>query len=70
MLYVVVGWTDGFGNDTYVKGIYSTREKAIKHCDLINPPDRIAEVNFGEVDLDYNDLPDIEQNVRRKKKRG
>lgn len=74
MLYVVVGWTDGFGNDSFVRGIYPNKEQALQHRyidDTFNEhSDRIAEVEFGEVDIDFYDLPEIKLNKKRKKKRG
>lgn len=65
-MWLVVGWVDGFGADTLIKGIYPTREEAIKHCrfdpaDGIGPPDKVAEVNYGEIDVDYYELPEVEK---------
>ena len=60
-MYVVVGWIDGFGADTIIKGLYQTKEEAVAHCDLsLTYPDKITDVDFGEWDIDYYDIDDYD----------
>lgn len=77
MFWLVVGWVDGFGADTTIKGIYPTREEAIKHCKFSSDnnfgySDKVMQVNYGEITVDYYDLPKIHERPPKKKskKRG
>ena len=74
MFWLVVGCVDGFGADTLIKGIYSTREEAIKHCKFYpsldyGPSDKIVQVNYGELDIDYDMLDDVNERPSKKKNR-
>lgn len=66
-MIAVLGWTDGFGNDTYVKGIYPTLEEAKKHC---SENDRWDEFDFGPIEFDWyeaNEFREIKHKKRKKK---
>ena len=72
MMYMLVGWCDGFGNDTYVKSVYSTREDAIAHAHVDDAyhPDKLIAFNFGdEIDFDYYSAEDIKVRKSQKKKK-
>ena len=47
-MIAILGWTDGFGNDTYVWGIYPTLEIAKRYA---KKELRWVEFDFGEVEL-------------------
>lgn len=49
-MIAVLGWVDGFGNDTQVYGIYPTLEEAAAYAD---ESCRYEEFEFGEVNFDY-----------------
>lgn len=49
-MIAVLGWVDGFGNDTQVYGIYPALEEAAAYAD---ESCRYTEFAFGEVDFDY-----------------
>ena len=54
LMYALIGYVDGFGNDGYVKGIYCTYGETIRNADLHGElPDRYVEFDFGKVDFDY-----------------
>jgi hypothetical protein len=55
-MIAVLGWTDGFGNDTYVNGIYPTLEEATKHAKIGM---KYVEFDFGEVYFDYYEANDF-----------
>jgi hypothetical protein len=69
MMYLLIGWRDGFGNDAYVKSVYPTREEAIKHADTsFGTPDRLIAFNFGEeIDFDYYSAEPIRNKPHGKK---
>lgn len=73
MFWLVVGWVDGFGADTEIKGIYPTREEAIKHCRFDSSDsgysDKVAQVNYGEINVDYYELPKVKERPSKKKSR-
>lgn len=74
MFWLVVGCVDGFGADTKIKGIYPTREEAIKHCtfyrsDDEGPSDKVVQINYGEIDIDYYELPKVKERPSKKKSR-
>ena len=70
MMYMLIGWCDGFGNDAYVKSVYPTREKAIEHANLEGEsPDRLIAFDFGdEIDFDYYSAERIKVHKKRKKR--
>ena len=59
-IYVTVYWCDGFGNDSYVGGIYSSLEKAIASISDYYKREssvRIVKTHTDEdVDFDFYDL--------------
>lgn len=71
MMYLLIGWCDGFGNDAYVKSVYPTREEAIAHANVEgNSPDKLIAFNFGEeIDFDYYSAESIKLHKNRKKKK-
>lgn len=70
MMYAVVKWCDGFGNDSWISGIYSTAEEAIKNANFKSSmyPDKVIAFNFGEVDFDYYSNVCITTKRKRNKK--
>lgn len=57
-MIAILGWCDGFGNDTYVAAIVKTQADAIAWVAENVPtyyhyPLRWTEFNFGKVDFDY-----------------
>lgn len=71
-MIAVLGWCDGFGNDTYVAGIFPNlteaeqfsndrNNKALWETDAY----RWVKFNYGEVDFDYYDANEFK---KRKKK--
>lgn len=72
MMYAVVCWCDGFGNDSYVSGIYQTLEEAISNANLSkesDTPDKIVEFNFGKVNFDYYECTCITRKRKNKKRK-
>ena len=71
MMYLLIGWCDGFGNDAYVKSVYPTREEAIAHANTEDVcPDKLIAFDFGkEIDFDYYSAESIKQHKRKKKVR-
>ena len=71
MMYLLIGWCDGFGNDAYVKSVYPTREEAIAHANVEgNCPDKLIAFDFGKaIDFDYYDAESIKLHKNRKKKK-
>ena len=62
-IYVTVYWCDGFGNDSYVGGIYSSLKKAINSItdeerDYMPHGIRIVKTHIDdeEIDFDFYDL--------------
>ena len=51
-MIAVLSYVDGFGNDTYVEGIYPTLEIAKQHC---SKNFRYQEFEFGTVSFDIYD---------------
>ena len=69
-MIAILGWTDGFGNDTYVWGIYPTLEVAKRYA---KEGLRWVKFDFGEVDFDWyaaNEFKNEKHKSRKKKKRG
>lgn len=62
-MIAVLSYVDGFGNDTYVEGIYPTLEIAKQHY---NNNFRYQEFEFGTVDFD---IYDAKEAYPKKKKR-
>ena len=60
-MIAVLDWTDGFGNDTYVMGIFPNLEEARKACEPIKANTsselRQAKFQFGFVDWDWYEAP-------------
>lgn len=71
MMYLLIGWCDGFGNDAYVKSVYPTREEAVAHANVEGDyPDKLIGFNFGEeIDFDYYNAEDIKLRKNQKKKK-
>lgn len=65
-MIAVLGWTDGFGNDTYVKAIYPTLEKAKQYY---SEGDRWVEFDYGKVDFDWYDANEFIGLKHRKKQK-
>ena len=67
MMYLLIGWCDGFGNDAYVKAVYATREEAVMHADTTGEcPDKLIPFELGqEIDFDY----DTAEMIHKKKKK-
>ena len=61
MMYMLIGWTDGFGNDAYVKSVYQTREEALAAAMLDDEmPDKVIPFEFGEeIYFDYDAAEDL-----------
>ena len=66
-MIAVLRYVDGFGNDTYVKAIYPTFEKAKKH---FVKGDRWVKFDYGFVDFDWYEANEFfkEEKHREKKK--
>ena len=71
MMYLLIGWCDGFGNDAYVKSVYPTREEAIAHASTEGvSPDKLIAFNFGEaIDFDYYSAESINSRKNKNKKK-
>lgn len=81
-MIAVLGWCDGFGNDTYVAGIFPNLKKAEEfskeHDDKIQKLNhyphpswgsedyRWVEFDYGEVDFDYYDANEFKKRKGRK----
>ena len=63
-MIAVLSYVDGFGNDTYVEGIYPTLEIAKQHY---SENFRYQEFEFGKVTFDIYDA--LEAYPKKKKKR-
>ena len=61
-MIAVLSYVDGFGNDTYVEGIYPTLEIAKQHY---SENFRYQEFEFGEVTFDIYDAK-VAYSKRRK----
>lgn len=55
-MIAVLGWVDGFGNDTQVYGIYPTLEEAKAN---VGEGFRYKEFDFGEVDFDFYEAKEL-----------
>lgn len=65
-MIAILGWTDGFGNDTYVKAIYPTFEQAKQYA---VKGDRWTEFDYGQVDFDWYDANEFRDEKHKKKKK-
>ena len=65
-MIAILGWTDGFGNDTYVIGIYPTLEQAKRHY---QKGDRWVEFEFGNVEFDWYEANEFRNEKHKPKKR-
>ena len=65
-MIAILGWTDGFGNDTYVWGIYPTLEIAKRYA---KKELRWVEFDFGEVEFDWYDANEFRNEKHKPKKR-
>lgn len=54
-MWAVLGWCDGFGNDTYVMAIFPTEKEARAWAAANYPHEewRFAKFEFGEVDFEW-----------------
>lgn len=57
-MIAVLGWVDGFGNDTQVCGIYPTLEEAKANT---GEGFRYKEFDFGEVDFDFYEAKELQK---------
>jgi hypothetical protein len=48
-MWALLSWVDGFGADTWVRGIFPTREEAESHAE---ESDGLKEFDFGLVNFD------------------
>lgn len=64
-MIAVLSYVDGFGNDTYVEGIYPTLEIAKQHY---SENFRYQEFEFGKVTFDIYDAKEAYPKKRKKKK--
>lgn len=64
-MIAVLGWTDGFGHDTYVRAIYPTLEQAKQY---FTDGDRWVEFDYGKVNFDWYDANEF-RNIKHKKKK-
>ena len=64
-MIAVLGWTDGFGHDTYVRAIYPTLEQAKQY---FTDGDRWVEFDYGRVNFDWYDANEF-KNIKHKKKK-
>ena len=64
-MIAVLGWTDGFGHDTYVRAIYPTLEQAKQY---FTNGDRWVEFDYGRVNFDWYDANEF-RNIKHKKKK-
>lgn len=67
-MIAVLGWTDGFGNDTYVEAIYPTFEQAAKQYSS-EVEFRWVEFDYGEVNFDWYDANEFKKIKHGKKKK-
>lgn len=75
-MIAVLNWTDGFGADTIVSGIFENMEQAVAFVgDLrenakMGHPSRYEEFSFGEVWFDYYEAKEfsIPKKIYREKK--
>ena len=65
-MIAILGWTDGFENDTYVWGIYPTLEIAKRYA---KKELRWVEFDFGEVEFDWYDANEFRNEKHKSKKR-
>ena len=63
-MIAVLSYVDGFGNDTYIEGIYPTLEIAKRHY---SNNFRYQEFEFGKVTFDIYDA--LEAYPKKKKRR-
>ena len=63
-MVAVLAYVDGFGNDTYVEGIYPTLEIAKQHY---SKNFRYQEFEFGKVTFDIQDAREAQ--AKKKKRR-
>lgn len=64
-MIAVLGWTDGFGHDTYVRAIYPTLEQAKQY---FTNGDRWVEFDYGRVNFDWYDANEF-RNIKHKKRK-
>ena len=64
-MIAVLSYVDGFGNDTYVEGIYPTLEIAKQYY---SENFRYQEFEFGKVTLDIYDALEAYPNRRKRRK--
>ncbi len=73
-MIAVLGWCDGFGNDTYVFGIYDSIETARNKVAPYDENDKTHERRYQEFNLNeevYFDYYEAEPlHEKRKRKRG
>lgn len=65
-MVALLGWTDGFGNDTYVHGIYPSMDEAKAHA---KEGLRWVQFDYGEVDFDWYEANEFKDKNKKKKGR-
>ena len=63
-MIAVLSWCDGFGNDTFIRGIYPSLQEA-KH----EEEDRWVEFQYGEVEFDWYEANKFKESKKKKRKR-
>ena len=71
-VYVLMCWTDGFGNDTEVLGVYESLEKIYElHSKEYLSNCKYQEIEMNKiVDIDYYEGIEFEFKSKKNKKRG
>lgn len=64
-MIAVLSFVDGFGNDTYVEGIFPTLESAKQYY---SSNFRYQEFEFGKVDFDIYDAKDAYPKKKNKRR--
>lgn len=69
-VYVLMCWTDGFGNDTLVLGVYESLEKIYElHSEEYLSNLRYKEIEMNKnVDIDYYEGTEFEFKSKKKRK--
>jgi len=70
-VYVLMCWTDGFGNDTEVLGVYESLEKIYElHSEEYLSDCKYQEIEMNKIVNNIDYYEGIEFNFKSKKKRG
>lgn len=68
-MIAILEWIDGFGNDTYVKGIYPNFEQAEQAhlADEYSKGDRWQEFEYGSVAFDWYEANNFPKKKNKRK---